>query len=317
MFVFFLINLTNNNQSNSANADKREQTVAKAMSPEAIAFAKEFVANYFTWNIDEGKEKRLARMDKYFIGNLHEQSNEIAAPNWNSVVTFDDIQLKETNDLEGNKVRFIFEVDVLFTKTKVVKTTSKNKKGKKKTKETTEEKKVAQTKYLSVPIVYDEKVNRYAIYQLPSFTYYDENRTVEHKFNVMEGLQVLTNGEKAENIKAFLAIFFESYANDSKDKLNYIVEDESHQNGLGKTMDFVDIQNAAVFEGKTDEEKVVTTDVIWEEPETEIQFASNYVLVVKEEGGQYIVKLINSKEYLDELKEQVQKKENNKQEKDS
>ncbi|MBO1912726.1 conjugal transfer protein, partial [Microvirga sp. 3-52] len=117
-----------------------------------------------------------------------------------------------------------------------------------------------------------------------------------------EGLKPIKDGS-TQNVRAFMETFFEAYANDSRDKLTYIIDDPQHQNGLNQTMSFVGLKNTEIFEGKKANEKIVKTDVVLAEPKTGIEFTSTYILVLAEREMRYTVLFVNNKQYIDELKD--------------
>ena len=104
-------------------------------------------------------------------------------------------------------------------------------------------------KYISVPVFYDEEESRFIVYDLPSFTHVEKSKIGKDIDSETDGSKAISDGS-TQNIKAFMETFFEAYANDSKDKLTYIVEDPKHQNGLNQTMGFVRLKNTEIFEGK-------------------------------------------------------------------
>jgi len=300
LFMLFIVFVNVFSASGSSNAGNEADNlqVNKALAAEGVEFSKGFVAEYFTWN--NGNEDRAQRKMKlsYY---LPEKLSDLAATGdkkWSSKILLENIHLKEVEDLGDNRARVIFQVKINFE--------NPTGKEKKENDEAVVPEKIETVKYISVPILYDVEDSRFAVYELPSFTYMSEEsveKSVEKSIeSETEGLKPINDGSM-QNIRAFLETFFEAYANDAKDKLTYIVEDPKHQNGLNKTMDFVSLKNTEIFEGKKVSEKIVRTEVVLAEPNTGIEFISTYILVLVEKEMRYTVLFINNKQYIDELKD--------------
>jgi|GEM_PF-6572773 len=67
-------------------------------------------------------------------------------------------------------------------------------------------------------------------------------------------------------------------------------------------MEFAKFNNLAIFEGHNESEKVVTTDVTLKEPDTGVPFVATYTLVVKRTEQGYVVKHLENKAYVDQLR---------------
>jgi len=303
LFLFMLLIVFVNvfsvsGKSNSTN-ELDEANTNKAISAEGIEFSKSFVSAYFTWNAtNEKRSDRIERLAYYLPEKLTEQA-VASDKKWNSAIARENIVLKEVEDLKDSKARITFQVKVVFEKPSIQEAKKDDKSA---DKPAAEPEKVKTVKYISVPVFYDEDENRYIVYELPSFSYVDEKNVDKSLDPETDGLKSVADGS-TQNIKAFLETFFEAYANDSKDKLTYIVEDPQHQNGLNQTMDFVRLKSTEIFEGKRANEKVIRTEVVLAEPETGIEFNSTYFLVVEEKEMRYTVLLVNDKKYIDDLKQ--------------
>lgn len=298
LLIVFVNVFSASGKSNSTN-ESEEANTNKATSAEGIEFSKSFVSAYFTWNAANVKRSdRIERLAYYLPEKLSEQA--IASDKkWNSAIARENIVLKEVEDLKDSKARITFQVKVVFEKPSIQ---GEKKDDKSAEKPAAEPEKVKTVKYISVPVFYDEDEKRFIVYELPSFSYVDEKNIDKSLDPETDGLKSVADGS-TQNIKAFLETFFEAYANDSKDKLTYIVEDPQHQNGLNQTMDFVRLKNTEIFEGKRANEKVIRTEVVLAEPETGIEFNSTYLLVVEEKEMRYTVLLVNDKKYIDDLKQ--------------
>ncbi|WP_186668742.1 conjugal transfer protein [Sporosarcina sp. BP05] len=301
LFMLFIVfvNVFSTSGSSNAGNEAGNLQVNKALAAEGVEFSKGFVAEYFTWNIgNEDRAQRKMKLSFY----LPEKLSDLAATGdkkWSSKILRENILLKEVEDLGDNRARVIFQVKISFENP-----TGKEKKENDKAteNEAVVPEKIEAVKYISVPILYDGEESRFAVYELPSFTYMNEEIVGKGIESETEGLKPINNGSM-QNIRAFMETFFEAYANDAKDKLTYIVEDPKHQNGLNKTMDFVSLKNTEVFEGKKVSEKIVRTEVVLAEPNTGIEFISTYILVLVEKEMRYTVLFINNKQYIDELKD--------------
>ncbi|MFC5591699.1 conjugal transfer protein [Sporosarcina soli] len=296
LFLFMLLIVFVNVFSSDGISSVTDDSMAgknKATSPEGIEFAKSFVVTYFNWDIEnEKRSERIGRLGTYLPEKLSEKIL-IDSKKWNSMTTRENIVLMDVEDLEDEKSRITFRARVIFENTVLEK--------KAESEVAPKPKKVKTAKYISVPVYYDEVENRFIVYDLPSFSYVDEQEARKSIDSETNGLKTATSVSN-QNINAFLETFFEAYANDPKDKLTYIVTDPIHQSGLSKTMDFVRLKNTEIFEGKSINENVVQTEVVLADPETGIEFASSYVLVLLEQDKRYTVLHINNKKYIDELK---------------
>lgn len=304
LFLFMLlivsVSVFSSNGLSNAAEDEDGPNINKATSAEGIEFSKTFLSTYFNWNSDnEQRSDRLDRLGHYLPEKLSEQA--IASDKeWNATIARENIVLKEVENLGDSKARITFQVKVVFEKPAV----QENKDEK----SAPAPKKVKAVKYVSVPVYYDEDKRRFIVYELPSFSYVEQMKIEKAIAPETEGLKTITDGS-TQNVKAFLATFFEAYSNDSKDKLIYIIEDPKHQNGLNQTMNFVGLKNTEIFEGKKVDEKVVRTEVILADPETGIEFTSTYTLVLAEKERRYTVLFVNNKSYIDELKNKKKEEE--------
>ncbi|MCM3638270.1 conjugal transfer protein [Sporosarcina luteola] len=293
MLLIVFVNVFSSNGLSNAVTEGDEAELNKATSAEGIEFAKSFLVTYFNWNVDnEKRSDRIGRLGRYLPDTLSEEA-VTGGSKWNSTLTRESIVLKDIDNLGDSKALITFQVKVLFQ------SSADNNQTEDKAKSAPE--KVKADKYIAVPVFYDEEENRFIVYDLPSFTFVEQEKIDRTIALETDGLKSVTDGS-TQNIKAFLDTFFEAFSTDSKDKLTYLVEDPKHQNGLNQTMNFVRLKNTEIFEGKKAEEKVVRTEVILAEPDTGIEFTSSYLLVLAEKEGRYTVLYINNKSYIDELK---------------
>lgn len=279
-FMFLTVIVTVfNGKSDEANADKPSVTVEKnyATSPEAIQFARNFTKEYFTWVVsDEGRNNRKTVMTKYLAEGLDEYAGlKFDGLQWNS--KFLNAEIKKVEEKGKNLAHITFLVSFELSKGKEVKQASK---------------------YFVVPVAYDGKT--FGVYELPKFTYVFEDTTLKQV--VTQKLKTV-NVQDSNKISEFLPTFFKSFAQDSKDKLNYILSDETVTDGLNNSMIFQKINSSDVYrkneksekniiddKNENNDEFIVFTEVVFVEPQTKIPFTTNYQLTVKKEkDGRFIV----------------------------
>jgi len=309
MFVIFLVNTLSSNGSKS-DGEPIAIEVNKATSAEAIEFSKEFLTKYFTWiNVGnyntDAKEKRKELMSRYLLNELVDDAVKTTSQAWNSDLKIDSVLLKNIEDVEANKAVLTFKINPVFVKTEAAIEIEK-----KETNGNEIIKQVKKPKFVKVKVFYDKKSDKYLVSELPSFTYVEELPS-ETKI-VPETDNLKKDDSENKEIEAFLETFFDSYANDHKEKLSYLFENPEYVSGLNQTMQFVKFERMVAYKGKTDEEKVVTVDVVFEEPDTKIEFISPYTLIIKRTEQGYLVKYIDDKKYINNLKKGEKENEENK-----
>src|SRR5699024_4125257 len=95
--------------------------------------------------------------------------------------------------------------------------------------------------------------SNFVINELPSYTFYsNELDDIEVEDPLKELVEVKDSGIR-DNVEAFLSTFFQSYSNDDKDKLSYILNDEFYKFGLNQRLSFENVVEAKVFEAKESE----------------------------------------------------------------
>lgn len=270
----------------------------KAVSYEAVAFAQDFLHKYYSWtDIAENrqaKEQREKLLSRYVTDDLVSTLTKTTSDKWNSSLPMEHILLKNVEDVGDNKGYLTFKINPLFSKTQ---------KAIEKELETTDEsqivKQLRKVKFVTVKIYFDEETKKFAIYELPSYTYMDETENKTKVERETKGLK--TENEFDKEILTFLETFFDSYANDSVDKLSYLFENQQYVDGLNETMEFLDVVEFDVYKGKDDEEKIVTTTIRLKEPDTEIEFLSQYTLVIINTDQGFLVRSMNDKKYIDDV----------------
>lgn len=271
MFLVVMVNLFSS--GNETNAEKKVEIEQNyATTPEAIQFAKNFIQDYFTWNIKSDEfQKHVESLEKYYTKEVYENSAlDTKRAGYNS--TFKDAQLKKVEKKGDNLSYITFLVTFQLTK---VGTDGKENPAK-----------ITTSKYVVVPVAYDGKT--FGVYELPKFTYIYEDKTTIKEVKTQAKLQKADTGI-AEQIEEFLPTFFKTYAEDEKDKLNYMLTNEKVTDGLNGTMKFDSIEKVEVFNGKKEKHYIVFTQVLFADPLTKIPFRTNYQLEIVKQKDHYVV----------------------------
>ncbi|WP_046176721.1 conjugal transfer protein [Domibacillus indicus] len=247
-----------------------------AVKPEAVQFAKSFTTHYFNWgNSEEEKKKRQEKLKAFLAEGLDPQAGlNMEKVTWNSV--YKSSAVKQVKERGSNKSLITFYVSAEFSR---------------ETKDEDEPETKNVSKYFVVPVAYDG--HSYGVYELPKFTYMKEQTTVKAEET---GLQKASSSPETSAVRRFLDTFFKSYTEDSTDKLAYILEDGTRIAGLNKSMTFVKVASADIYEGKKKGEYSVQSEVIMQDPESDMQFHTDYELAVKKEGGRFVVSAMNESE---------------------
>jgi hypothetical protein len=258
-----------------------------ATSQAAVQFAKDFVSVYFTWSTEDGaKETREEQMSKYLADGIDPDAG-LDTDRIKTTSIFKDAKLKSVENIGHNKAKIVFTATYEVTSVPAPAQTAQAG-GAKPAPAPPPEKKEA-TKTIVVPVQFDG--NSYGVYELPTFTTVPEKTTlIADEENKMKKA---TSTLLIQNISNFLNTFFESYAQDSKDKLSYILEDSKHQNGLQNSMSFVKVEESTVYEGKSKNQYIVDCKVQFADPVSQSQFLTNYRLTVEQRDDHYVVTKIN------------------------
>ncbi|MFC2947573.1 conjugal transfer protein [Virgibacillus sediminis] len=281
-FMFLVVLVTITSESNSAQSTEEEQmevSLNPATKPEAIQFAKGFARNYFTWKSDnEGWEDRQERLSRYLADGLDEQAGLITEGlEWNSSVQ--GVNLRQVDEITDRKAHIIFDVRMQMKKEKETETISK---------------------YFAVPVIFNG--SSYGVYELPFITHVVEETDVEVDENRYQTtLTSVKDNSEVENIEGFLGTFFTSYVEDSEDQLSYILTDEDHRNGLNGAVEFVEVNNAEVYEGEQDNQFIVISEATFEEPNLNTAFRAVYKLVVEKRDNHYVVSKLNAEQQIEEM----------------
>src|SRR5699024_2631243 len=170
--------------------------------------------------------------------------------------------------------------------------------GSGKNSEVVEEKQLLQ-RYFAVPVAFDGET--LGVYSTPYFTNVDdENKSQIDNTNLTKGLKKPDNYEETNNITNFLDTFFSSYAQDSHDRLAYILNDPSAV-GLDGTMEFVEVRKADVYQAEKENQYIVHAEVSFTEPDSQLTFNLVYYMLVANQNGRYVVEQMNAEEYIQQL----------------
>lgn len=290
----------------SSGSDKGNEVVLqnnKATSVEAVEFSKDFLTKYFSWNDaspynKDGMKQREQLLSRYLKADLVETAVKSTSVVWDSSLKKESVLLKKTEENGSNRATLTFKINPSYTKTAgAIEEEMKNS-----TDEDVEITKSARTaKFVDVQIFYDETTNNFVIYELPTFVYLDESDNETAFVPSTKGLK--SNDINSQEIKEFLNTFFDSFANDTKQKFSYLFENNEGFDGLNETMEFVSYRDLKVYKGKVDSEQIVTANVELKDPITEIIFTSPYSLVLVQTEQGMLVKDVNVEAYIDEVKD--------------
>ncbi|WP_050179633.1 conjugal transfer protein [Domibacillus robiginosus] len=279
-FMFLVVAVTLFSKTNDdplPQATRAEETENPSVKPEAVQFAQSFTAHYFNWGSGEEKKKeREKKLSSFLAEGLDPQAGlNTDKVTWNSA--HKGSTLKKVEDLGNNKSLVTFYVTAELTREVDGEDEPETK---------------SISKYFVVPVAYDG--TSYGIYELPKFTHIEEQTTVKADHQI--GLQKAASSPETSRVRTFLDTFFTSYTEDSTDKLAYILEDGSRLAGLNKSMTFVKVASADIYEGPKTGEYIVQSEVVMQDPESDMQFHTDYELAIKKDGERFVVSSINERE---------------------
>lgn len=327
-FMFLVVFFSAIQPSDPTSAESQLQMkLNPATTTTAVQYAENFAREFFTWGPDDkAKQERQARLKPFLAKGLDEQAG-LHMMSLKTTSTFLKSEIKHIEEMGSNRAYVTLKV---FHEVGVPKEVEKNATvaetsvegetpSKSPATKTVEYEKQEASKFFVVPVGYDAD---YGIYDLPKFTYL-ENQTTMVAQNSARGLRTIDGAEEKRNIRNFLDTFFSSYATDPRDKLGYLLTDPDHQSGLNGSLHFVSVTNAEVYEGEgwqtaadleaateqdatneaAQEEEasaapvvkdyIVLAAVVMEDPVSLERFTSNYRLSVVEKEGRYVVSQID------------------------
>ncbi|RKJ17791.1 conjugal transfer protein, partial [Butyricicoccus sp. 1XD8-22] len=176
MFLVTTISIFGGDDSSSLNETEVERN--KLFDNEGLEFAKDFVYEYFTWTTDKhSRDKRMANLDRYLMEGLDDLGGIIYNKDWASSIDKRDIVLKDVQKINDKQARYIFKVKFTLKSKTDEKNTNIDTEKLSFEEYLTEERKMkvingyktkVNEKFISVPVYYDEEVNRFAVFSLPS-----------------------------------------------------------------------------------------------------------------------------------------------------
>lgn len=290
LFTFmFLVVVATLMQPSAAESEKEPiiQKDNKATSQEAVQYAQNFTKEYFTWqkgDNDDWISKRASRLSNYLAKGLDENAGLSTNIDWSSQLN--SSELAKVEDKGDNKAYVTLKVSADFVKKwKEEEVTKKDDKEEKK--QVDKEEKKPFVKYFVVPVAYQN--GTYGVYELPKYTNIQDKTKVSVQQN--NNLDEYKGNQQA--VIGFMNTFFTSYSQDTKDKLNYMLADNSKVEGLEGQMDFVKLKDSQIKQDSKGTIKAFTT-VVLEDPETKVQFNSDYSLLITKEQDRYLVKELNA-----------------------
>jgi hypothetical protein len=293
MFLVIIVTIFSGNDEVTAGKDI-EIEINQATTPEAIQFAENFLKDYFTWTLsEEGQEKREQAMVKYVAEELRDHSSfalDLKNMTWNSKYIKSEIKNIEE---KGEHLAYLtFLVEFEFTKASEGKDQPETKRLQ---------------KYIDVPVAHDGY--SYGIFDLPKFTFLNEDETTIKSV----GMERLDQADVsiANKINEFLPTFFKTYAEDEKEKLDYMLKNPDITEGLNGTMLFDSITNIQAFNKEKNEneitEFIVFVEVKLIEPETKMPFLVNHQLELVIEDDRLLVSGMNNHEYKEVITNSAEK----------
>lgn len=253
-----------------------------ATSQAAVQFASDFLSSYFTWGTgDQDKQNRQDQLSTYLANGLDPEAG-LNMDSINNKASFKSAEIKNIEDVGQNKAKLTFLVTYEVT-------TIPEKPADPKAPAPPASTPKQSTKAIVVPVQYDGQT--YGIYQLPSFTTLPAKTTLVANADLK--MTQVTDSNSVQDINNFLNTFFQSYSQDKKEQLSYILLDTKYQNGLQKSMSFIRVNDSKIYQGKSKNQYIVYCDVQMEDPVSKSQFITTYLLTVEKQGGNYVVTKIN------------------------
>lgn len=267
-FIVLLLVTDGNEADSTGQALPPPAEQNRAADTAGAEFAKAFATEYFNWTASpEGWEERKARLEPMLAQGLDEQAGLLMAnQEWNSeTVNAQILKLEATGPQEA----------LVTVRIEQILTNAEDPKKKERQRHT-----------LAVSVAFDQALG---IYDLPAFV--GQGQATEAQTESLKGQSL--DAKTSQNIKNFLATFFQSYTTDTPDKLAYFLEDPEATHGLEGSVAFETVQAMEAVEGSAANEYVVDAEVILRDSETDTGFLSNYRLTITEKDGRYIVTKLN------------------------
>lgn len=270
--------------------DNSEQKVElpppnQATMQPAVEFGKEFTSKYLTFSSKDDNGDRSKTLAPYLIKELSDTTGINIDEGKDIESSVKNVDLKKVEESGKNKGLLTYKATVEQTEF-VTKTVDKKVKDGKKTKTVKEEvrepKKKDVIRYITIPTLY--KNGKYAVYELPKFTNVDENEAVSYS----EDNKLQSTSENKTKIQEFLNTFFEVYASESKDKIEYMLDNNIDVATLKGNLKFSKITDLETYKSKSGDETVVKTNVEFKD-DIGVTYISTYHINLKAKDNRYIV----------------------------
>ncbi|MCM3191397.1 conjugal transfer protein [Bacillus subtilis] len=290
-FMLMVVFTTVFSGSDAADAESSKQVEKenKATSQEAVQYAKNFTATYFSWKQgDEGLSKRREALVNYLAKGLDEDGG-LSTTDLNYGSTFNNAEVVDVKSDGDNRAYITLKVDATFSRTWQEEETKKVKKGKKEKEEKVKVDKSEDkpfSKYFVVPVAYQN--NTFGVYDLPKYT----NVKTKTEVQMTEPTDLKEYTGQSAKVKDFVNTFFKSFAEDSADKLDYMLAGGADVQGLEGAMVFEDVSEAKI---KSDDsgDIIVLAKVNLRDKDTDVKFTTTYQLTIERENDRYLVKSLN------------------------
>ncbi|WP_305752607.1 conjugal transfer protein [Mammaliicoccus sciuri] len=251
----------------------------------AVEFGKEFTSKYLTFSSKEDNGDRSKKLKPYLVKELSDTTGISIDEGKDIETSVKSVDLKKVEEAGKNKGLLTFKAKVEQTEY-VTKTVDKKVKDGKKTKTVKEEvrepKKKEVTRFITIPTLY--KDGKYAVYELPKFTNVDENESVSYS----ENNKLQSTSENKGKVKDFLNTFFEVYASESKDKIEYMLDNNVDVKTLNGNLKFSRIVDLETFKSNAGNETVVKTNVEFKD-DIGVTYTSTYHINLKAKDNRFIV----------------------------
>lgn len=261
MFLFLALLILANANGKPDEVEQIEEN--KVTSQEAVAFAQNFIEEYFTWNAtDQGIVARQEKLKRYLATGLDANAGLVVdGLTWNS--TYVSSQVRDVQAIDEGIGQITFYVESKITKG--------------------DQEKMYE-KYLVVPIAYNGET--FGVYELPKYTYVEERTTVKSVSN--KRLKSVTSDETTA-VKSFVNTFFKTYADGETEQLNYLLSKAGSIEGLNGTFSFEDMNQVDVYKDEENNTLIAFVEVTFADLVTEIRTKSNYQLTMKKNADKYAV----------------------------
>lgn len=291
MFLFFILAFFGNSgESDNKKVEAPKQN--RATMQQSVEFAQEFADKYLTIKGDsKALEKRSDDLKKYMVDDLESSGGlEIDEQSGNETKV-KSLDLKNVEESGNDKAQITFKANIEQTtyKTETVEKEVKDGKKKKKVKEEVDKPHTKETtKYIVIPVYYQNST--YAVYQYPHFTKVDEQAKVKYQkpeYNYAY--------QDKKGVERFLDTFFETYASQKEDKINYmLVNDKVKVSTLEGGMSYKSISNINAGKASESAKDIKVQARVKFEDEIGTTYTTDYNITLVKDDGKYLIKKFNA-----------------------